>query len=65
MADKAPKVEPLPHFTQAPEAMRRDYVAALDTARKKAKPDALGRVDWDAINREMIAWWEKKGYAFP
>lgn len=65
MADKAPKVEPLPHFTRAPEAMRRDYVAALDAARKAAKPDALGRVDWDAINRKMIAWWQAKGYEFP
>lgn len=65
MADKAPKIEPLPHFTQAPEAMRRDYTAALDAARKAAKPDALGRVDWSAINRAMIAWWKAKGYEFP
>jgi len=65
MPEKAPKVEPLPHFTQAPEAMRRDYTAALDAARKSAKPDALGRVDWSAINRAMIEWWKTKGYAFP
>ncbi|MBM3951868.1 MAG: hypothetical protein FJ311_10475 [Rhodospirillales bacterium] len=65
MPENAPKVEPLPHFTQAPEAMRRDYTAALDAARKSAKPDALGRVDWSAINRAMIEWWKTKGYAFP
>ncbi len=54
-----------PHFTQAPEALRREYAAALDAARKAQKPDPLGRVDWNAVNREMIGWWERKGYAFP
>ena len=54
-----------PHFSQAPEALRRDYTAALDAARKAQKPDPLGRVDWSAINREMIEWWERNGYAFP
>ena len=54
-----------PHFTQAPEALRREYTAALDAARKSQKPDALGRVDWSAINREMVGWWEKRGYVFP
>ena len=54
-----------PHFTQAPEAMRRDYTTALDAARKAQKPDSLGRVDWSAINREMVGWWAQKGYAFP
>lgn len=54
-----------PHFTHAPEALRREYTAALDAARQAQKPDALGRVDWSAINREMIAWWEKNGYVFP
>ena len=65
MADKPAKPEPKPHFTQAPAALQKEYTAALDAARKKGKPDALGRVDWSAINREMIAWWEKKGYVFP
>ncbi len=65
MADKSPKPEPKPHFTRAPEAMRKDFNAALDAARKSQKPDTLGRVDWQAINREMVAWWEKKGYTFP
>ena len=54
-----------PHFTQAPEALRRESAATLDAARKAQKPDPLGRVDWNAVNREMIGWWEKKGYAFP
>ena len=54
-----------PHFTQAPEKLQREYTAALDAARQAQKPDALGRVDWSAINREMIAWWEKKGFLFP
>ena len=53
------------HYTQAPETLRREYSTALDAARQAQKPDALGRVDWSAINIEMIAWWEKKGYRFP
>ncbi len=59
------ETHPKPHFTEAPEMLLRQYVAVLDAARKNQKPDALGRVDWSAINREMIAWWEKKGYVFP
>lgn len=65
MADKTPKAEAKPHFTQAPAALQKEYTAALDAARKGQKPDALGRVDWSAINRAMVAWWEKKGYVFP
>jgi hypothetical protein len=65
MADKAAKPEPKPHFTQAPESLRREFGSVLDAARKHAKPDALGRVDWSAINRDMTAWWGAKGYIFP
>ena len=56
---------PRPHVTQAPEALRRESLVKFDAASKAQKPDALGRLDWDAVNREMIAWWDAKGYIFP
>lgn len=54
-----------PHFTQAPKDLQREYIAALDAVCATQKPDALGRLDWPAINRAMVQWWEAKGYVYP
>ena len=56
---------PKPYFGEAPAALYQEFVAAFGAASRAQKPDALGRLDWQAVNREMIAWLSAKGYAFP
>lgn len=57
----------LPNWLKAPDKMRAQSFKALD---KAAKVQAKGKdfkecIDWDAVNRETIKWWRKKGYAYP
>jgi hypothetical protein len=57
----------LVHFIQAPEALRKEYIAQLDkTAVEMGRTNSPDdRVDWAAVNEKMIEWWESKGYRFP
>lgn len=53
------------HFTNAPEALRAEFAAAMDAARESAQTDDLERVDWAAISRAMTDWWAERGYLYP
>jgi hypothetical protein len=55
------------HFTHADQSLQDEYKRYLDQVavemgRTNSRED---KVDWQAVNEKMKAWWEAKGYDFP
>jgi hypothetical protein len=55
------------HFTHAPEALKQEYIKLLDkTAVEMGRSNSpTDRVDWNAVNEKIAAWWKEQGYDFP